>query len=257
MTANNAGIPGDRRDENALLRSRRHKRPSDEGAAVKNSLLTIAAAISLGGCGTPSLPPIEAHDDVTARAEQIADFCLTNPGYPRCKGVLEVLRNHCGGTGEWRRCNEVRALAYAPQSSPQPSTPIIRDATTRVPLFNNSGGTKSLHATINGSLRVAFALDTGAADVVISPRVANALMDNGTLSEVDYIRDGAAKVAGGSRVETMHVRLRSIQVGDKIVHNLVAVIIMTPNDTMLLGQSFLKNFRSYAVDNATGELVLG
>ena len=52
----------------------------------------------------------------------------------------------------------------------------------------------------------------------------------------------------GSKVPSARFRIRSLNVGGKIVENVTAVIALGEAE-ILLGQSFLSRFKSWSVDN--------
>ena len=141
-------------------------------------------------------------------------------------------------------------VAYAP-----PAPPSAQDI-TRVKL-GGSGGVFRVVGVVNDSHRINFILDSGSADVSISPTLFKLLMDNGTLQESDIIDVMKYRTANGGVMEGLRFRIRSIQVGDKIVYNVLgSASLDTQNSGMLLGMSFLRKFKGWAIDNATNELLL-
>jgi clan AA aspartic protease (TIGR02281 family) len=126
----------------------------------------------------------------------------------------------------------------------------------RVKLYG-SGGVAYIPAIVNNSYRLPFVLDSGAADVSIAPQVAKALIDNGTLTREDMIDVANYGTADGRVVEGIRLRLKSVQVGTMVADNVVASVSpTTPLNGMLLGQSFLRKFKHWSIDNERRELVL-
>ena len=141
-------------------------------------------------------------------------------------------------------------VAYAP-----PAPPSAQDI-TRVKL-GGSGGVFRVVDVVNDSHRINFILDSGSADVSISPTLFKLLMDNGTLQESDIIDVMKYRTANGGVMEGLRFRIRSIQVGDKIAYSVLgSASLGTQNSGMLLGMSFLRKFKGWAIDNATNELLL-
>lgn len=68
---------------------------------------------------------------------------------------------------------------------------------TEVPL-GRSHGTFTLKATVNGMTTLPFTLDSGASAVVIPRSVAEELIQNGTLTEDDYVGPVVSSLADGS-----------------------------------------------------------
>jgi clan AA aspartic protease (TIGR02281 family) len=151
--------------------------------------------------------------------------------------------------------------AYAPPTPPVPpytdrANIAVNPGPTRVRLQDQGTGTFRVAGIVNSTYRVAFVLDTGASAVSISAALFRLLYNNGTLTDDDLIDVVRFKTANGV-IEGLTFRLRSIQVGTKIVYNVVGSVSReTPNSGMLLGQSFLRKFRSWTVDNTTHKLVI-
>ena len=125
---------------------------------------------------------------------------------------------------------------------------------TLIPLMR-IGGVYHLHAVVNGSYRGEFVLDSGASDVSLSHRFWRTLVDNGTITSADMGPVMHYRLADGRTVPGQTFRLRSIQVGDKIASNVMGSATDGEAD-MLLGQSFLRHFKSWSIDNGRNALVL-
>ena len=63
------------------------------------------------------------------------------------------------------------------------------------------------------------------------------------------------QLANGSSVVARIYNLRRVKVGDREVAN-VMTAVYPGHDPRLLGQSFLKRFKSWSIDNAHRQLVL-
>jgi predicted aspartyl protease len=98
-------------------------------------------------------------------------------------------------------------------------------------------------------------LDSGAADVSIPADVVLTLMRTGTLSAADFLGNQTYRLADGSTVPSQTFRIKSLKVGDKSVENVTASIAPVEG-SLLLGQSFLKRFKSWSIDNQRQVLVL-
>jgi clan AA aspartic protease (TIGR02281 family) len=128
-----------------------------------------------------------------------------------------------------------------------------------IALRREHSGTFVLMATVNGpeggGVTAPFMLDTGASDVSLPQALADRLMIEGTLSERDFVRVAAYRMADGRTHREPVYRLRSVSVGPLVVHDIECSI--SQNGTMpLLGQSFLKRFRSVMLDQASATLTL-
>lgn len=102
-----------------------------------------------------------------------------------------------------------------------------------------------LEAEINGAL-VSCMIDTGASDIVLSPRAAIAAgFDPETLN---YTR--AYQTANGSG-SGAPVKLDALAVGNITLHDVPASVNSADMDESLLGMAFLNRFRSFSVDGDT------
>ena len=121
--------------------------------------------------------------------------------------------------------------------------------------FRQRGGTFIVPVTINNAIRLNFTLDTGAADVSIPADVVMTLIRTGTISDNDFLGKQTYVLADGSKVPSVTFRIRSLRVGDKVVENVTGSVAPSSGG-LLLGQSFLKHFRSWSIDNQRMILVL-
>jgi predicted aspartyl protease len=118
-----------------------------------------------------------------------------------------------------------------------------------------SGGIYHVPVVINGALKLDFIVDSGASDVSIPADVVLTLMRTGTIKKSDFIGTEKYRLADGSAVESGTFIIRSLKVGDRTVTD-VRASIADVNGPLLLGQSFLKRFKSWSQDNLAHELIL-
>jgi clan AA aspartic protease (TIGR02281 family) len=121
--------------------------------------------------------------------------------------------------------------------------------------LRQDGGTFTVPVTINDTVTLDFAVDSGAADVSIPADVAMTLIRAGTIDRGDFLGNRTYVLADGSSTPSPTFRIRTLKVGDREVHDVVASIAPV-NGTLLLGQSFLRHFASWSIDNHRGVLVL-
>jgi hypothetical protein len=98
-------------------------------------------------------------------------------------------------------------------------------------------------------------VDSGAADLVVPAYVLKTLMNAKTVTRNDMMEQGTVVIADGSEMVTQRFRIRSLQVGNRVLENVMAT---TAPDTasILLGQSVLKKFPPWSIDNQRQMLVL-
>jgi clan AA aspartic protease (TIGR02281 family) len=140
------------------------------------------------------------------------------------------------------------ALAGPPARTAQPGV-------VEIALQREHSGTFVLMATLNGSVTAPFMLDTGASDMLLPQDLADRLVKAGSLTEADFIRVATYRMADGRTRREPVYRLRRISVGPLVVHD-IECSISQYGTTPLLGQSFLKRFRSVMLDQARATLTL-
>ena len=113
------------------------------------------------------------------------------------------------------------------------------------------GGINVVPVLINDAITLYFVVDSGAADVSIPANVVSRL----ALADADFIGQRRYQLADGSTTVQKTFRIRSLKVGDTVVED-VTGSVAPAQGIPLLGQSFLRHFRSWSIDNATHELLL-
>jgi len=117
------------------------------------------------------------------------------------------------------------------------------------------GGIYVVPVLINDAITLDFIVDSGAADVSIPADVVMTLMRTGTLRDSDFLGEKTYVLADGSEVPSQTFRIRSLKVGNRVLEN-VNGSVASVKGSLLLGQSFLSQFRSWSVDNARHALLL-
>jgi len=135
-------------------------------------------------------------------------------------------------------------------SSQQPS----QDLTSYIPL-EEQGGALVVPVLINDTITLKFVVDSGAADVSIPADVVLTLMRTGTIDPSDFLGSRTYVLANGSTVPSAVLRIRSLKVGTIELDNVTASVADV-SGTLLLGQSFLRRFKSWSIDNQRPALVL-
>lgn len=162
----------------------------------------------------------------------------------------------CSGSGKEAPPQSKRpAIEVAAQTLPKGAPPVAlvtqaalsEPTRAEVPL-EADGGTFAIPVTINNTISLKFTIDSGAADVTIPSDVASTLVRAGTISADDYVGSQTFVLADGSVVPSPEFRIRSLRVGRVVLHNIVASITGT-NGSLLLGQTFLKQLKSWSIDN--------
>ncbi|HUB45557.1 MAG TPA: retropepsin-like aspartic protease [Acetobacteraceae bacterium] len=130
-----------------------------------------------------------------------------------------------------------------------------QDAVATAVSLKLSGGTFLVPVTINNTLQVPFIVDSGASDVSIPADYVDLLIRTGSISENDFLGKRTYRLANGKTVPAQTFRLKSVQVGGRILQDVTGSVSIGSGG-FLLGQSFLSRFRSWSVDNERKVLVL-
>jgi len=148
-----------------------------------------------------------------------------------------------------------------PQGPEANSNPVKRTETIAVVFepgwisVHEVGGTFLVPVSINDRLTLDFIIDSGASDVSIPADVVITLMRKGTLSRADFRGTRTYVLADGSTVPSATFVIRSLRVGGYTIQNVTASVASV-NGSLLLGQSFLKRFNSWSIDNHRHLLIL-
>jgi hypothetical protein len=121
--------------------------------------------------------------------------------------------------------------------------------------MEEDGGVYVVPVRFNDTITLNAIVDSGAADVSIPADIVLTLMRTKTISEQDFLGQQTYVLADGSKVPSQRFRIRSLKVGNKTIENVVASIASV-NATILLGQSFLRKFKAWSVDNEQHTLIL-
>jgi len=125
---------------------------------------------------------------------------------------------------------------------------------TRIPLLKMSGGLIA-PVIINNALKLNFIVDSGASDVSIPADVFANLVQANTVTQADITGNRNYKNADGEVFQSKTFVIRSLKIGN-IEASRVQAKVSPSNAPPLLGQSFLKRFKSWSIDNSTQELIL-
>ena len=180
-----------------------------------------------------------------------------------CAGVglvAECIKSHASQISAG--CRDALAAAGAeigrtPSARP-PRVPREQSAggsgTTVVPMVLE-GGTFVIPVRINDQITLNFVIDSGASDVSVPADVVMTLRRTGTISDADFLGNETYQLADGSKIPSQRFVIRSLKVGDRTLENVIGSIAPVEG-SMLLGQSFLRRFKSWSIDNHREALIL-
>jgi clan AA aspartic protease (TIGR02281 family) len=132
----------------------------------------------------------------------------------------------------------------------RPSSQAVQDAAAArtTEHFQRMGGVFVLPARINGTSKAYFIVDSGAANIQIPQEVADEMKRNGTLTDADFLGQQRFTLANGSGLQQQIFRLKSLQIGERTMENVLAAV-GAPKSRALLGQSFLRRLSWWKIDN--------
>ena len=250
------------------------------GARRRLFALAIAtlATVSDARAGGPSFDCAKARypDELTiCRVPELAeldriiaagyDYLKTNYGRPSADQIgiptwraRQACQSDVGCVGQ-RQVEAIKAYqaAGAPISLPDWLTapsPANNAGSTRVPV-RQQGGTFLVPVSINGQITLNFIIDSGASDVSVPADVFLTLLRTGTIGDDDFLDKQTYQLADGSTLPSQRFVIRSLKVGDRVLQNVTGSVAPVQG-SLLLGQSFLSRFRSWAFDNERQVLVL-
>lgn len=149
-------------------------------------------------------------------------------------------------------------VASGPQmasvAASKPGRPVLGSAGSYISL-QEQRGTLVVPVLINNTITLKFVIDSGASDVSVPADVVLTLMRAGTIDDADFLGSQIYELADGSTTPSQTFRIRSLKVGDLEIENVTASI-SDVKGSLLLGQSFLKRFSSWSIDNQRQVLVL-
>jgi clan AA aspartic protease (TIGR02281 family) len=123
-------------------------------------------------------------------------------------------------------------------------------------IMEKKNGVYLVPCTVNG-LKLKFIFDTGAGDVSISLSEAVFMIKNGYMKEEDLIGSEYYRIANGDVAEGTKIVIRKLEIGNKTLYNVEALIVHNLSAPLLLGQSAIQRFGKFSIDYSTNTLVLG
>ena len=108
---------------------------------------------------------------------------------------------------------------------------------------------------INNLIKLDFFIDSGATDVSIPADLFSRMRRSGAILDGDITGSRNFVNADGEATKSTTFILRSLKIGAVEVSR-VEASVAPQRAPLLLGQSFLKRFKSWSIDNASQELIL-
>lgn len=157
------------------------------------------------------------------------------------------------GDGYTRSVASVPSDAYAEDASSDEQ--IMTKGSRNVIPLEYVNGVYYLKVKIN-DIPMRFIFDTGASIISISLAEAIFLYKQGTLTNKDFIGSVPFQDANGDVSKSELIRLRKVEVGGWVLHDVEASIVPNQVAPLLFGQSALKQFGKISIDNINHQLIL-
>ncbi|QJW90797.1 retroviral-like aspartic protease family protein [Spirosoma taeanense] len=138
------------------------------------------------------------------------------------------------------------APVQTPPPAPKPTLKQIGSGPTEVAMEKENGVYK-VPVTVNG-VPMKFILDTGASLISMSATEAEFMYKQGAITDADIVGQARFQDANGDISPGSVVRLKSVQIGDRVLENVNANIVGSAKAPLLLGQSALSQFGKISVD---------
>ena len=123
-----------------------------------------------------------------------------------------------------------------------------------VPIFQNSANVIEVDVEIN-HLPARFIFDPGATMVSFDKTFYNRLLQNNSISGADIKYHTKTRLADGSLADALVVNIRKLRLGSLELNNIDAMVELVADAPALLGQSVIKKFSSFTVDNDNQKLI--
>jgi len=115
------------------------------------------------------------------------------------------------------------------------------------------GGVYQIPVDVNG-VRMSFIFDTGASSISISNTEALFLAKQGLLSKEDIKGSESFTDAIGNISQGTIIVLRTVKIGDRVLHDIDASVVNNLTAPLLFGQTAMKKFGKISIDNTKGEV---
>ena len=202
-----------------------------------------AEAQDVGGAPQQVIAAWRSNDETCrspgATALAAVAACEQRDTYAKRLMQLNFCQDTQGPGGAWRPCP-----AGTSASPPRTTVQLAR-----------AGGIFVAPVVLNGTVKQYAVLDSGASNLQIPQEVADELRRNGSLTDADGLGQRRYILADGKGVQQRVFRLKTLQIGDKVMENIVATI-SAPNSRVLLGQSVLRRLNGWGIDNVRNTLTL-
>jgi aspartyl protease family protein len=122
----------------------------------------------------------------------------------------------------------------------------VEQESNTIPMLKD-GGVYRIPVYVN-DVKMQFIFDTGAGMISISSTEAGFLYKQGTLTEDDFLGTANFMDANGDITPGVIVKLKTVQIGNRLLENVEASVVNNNKAPLLLGQSALSKFGKISID---------
>jgi clan AA aspartic protease (TIGR02281 family) len=214
---------------------------TDEAA----NMLDQAVSLAENGCQQGNI----IHCALVSEIFTASEACHQGDSVDCQRGLIAMASKMCK-LGMAGTCRNAAVIAQLPPPKSSAPVAVASSATTaHVPLTRTPGGSLTVAASINGSAPIRFTLDSGAEALVLPSSMARPLVQQGTITQAEFLGNGVSELANGSQTRDLRFRLRSVNIGGIVVQN-VTCVVFNGDGNALLGQAVLSKLRAWKIDNA-------
>jgi len=124
-----------------------------------------------------------------------------------------------------------------------------------VPFFKDPSDAMEIDVKIN-NLPGRFIFDSGATMVSFDKTFYNSLLQNTRISSSDIRYRTKSRLADGTLADAIVINLKNLSMGNLELYNIDAMVLLVDKAPLLIGQSVLKKFSSFTIDNDKHQLIL-
>ncbi len=213
-------------------------------ARLLRAVFAVGLAIAVVPAGSGIARAQAAYAEARYAEVDCPDLPISGLDFTQCHASAWTLP----GAGQWRGPKLVNRSFKAVAEG--------ADSRLEVQFMVSAGyGTYRVPVTINGVIPLPFMVDSGASDVVLPADVVMTLMRTGTLRQADFLGQQNYRLADGTIMPSQTFRLKSLQVGNRMIENVTASTTGSQG-ALLLGQSFLSRFGKVSFDYGKQVLIL-
>lgn len=130
---------------------------------------------------------------------------------------------------------------------------VIKPEENNVPFIKTKEGLRQGTSYING-ITTPFTFDQKEKDTYLSPEVALKLLKDGVIDKTSFEGDPAKIIGEGTIADKAVLKLREVRIGRNTVKD-VRVTINKKIPSFQFGDSLMKRFGTYSIDDTTGEFI--